>query len=308
MVHTAKLYIILRHEEKYMIERKYKSSITLIGTKLNEIYKGMVITFTKRYNQWFMFLTVDFIKLLEKCDITERDYKEVEYKINTFIYNIFGNLNNELILIRLDYRLDIKVKNEEERKLLMHLYKKTQDKYRFKKKYDKYKSTIYFNSKSVQSTVYDKEEERDAKNQDVENYEEDVLRFEVRLQNRHLNYMKYAHKIQKTLENYFNHKLYSKYMEENLGLLLCKGNYFRMYKCEKIIGNSELSVKNKKELRDFLIIISKKGMEIAKSNYSRYKFKKFIKQLEKLNINPIIIPKNYKIKLQEGYMLNPFYN
>lgn len=308
MVHTAKLYIKLENSDIYTIERKYKDKISLISNKLDKKFKGIKTTITKRYNEWFMFLTLDFIVLLGKSEIKEKDYLIVEEKINLFLFEVFGNLRKEVILIRIDYRLDVYIKNKEERDLILYLYKKTHDKYKFKKKYSEYESTIYFNSKSIQVIVYDKMKERNDKIEFIQNYEKDVLRFEVRLQNRHLNYMKHSNKIDKRLKNYFKSELYKKYIYDNFKTLLYRGDYYKMYRCEKIINNSDLQKKDKNELRKFLIFISKYGIEKTKQEYSKYKFNKYKNLLEKLEINPIIIPKNYKIKLTNGYMKNPFAN
>lgn len=310
MVHTAKFFIQFENEEVYKLEEKYKENITLVSEKLNEKHNGITSYFTNYNKTWFMYFTIDFIRLLDKVNIKESDYKEIEDKINKFIYEVFGVRDKEAILVRIDYRLDVKVEREEERVLLFHLYKKTIEKYRFQKKYDKYGSTVYFNNKSVQATIYDKEKERYDKGEGIEEYEENVLRFEVRLQNRHLNSIKHSKKIEnrleKELKHYFKEKLYEKYMKQYFGHFLYKGNYYKMYRCEKIIANSNLSDKDKKELREFLIKVSKVGMQKVKSELTTHMFKKHIKQLELLQINPIIIPKNYKIDLPKGYITNPF--
>lgn len=71
----------------------------------------------------------------------------------------------------------------EHKKSYKYLYNKTVDKFGFKKKFNKYDTTIYFNSKSIQSKIYDKEIERKDNVEIIKDYEKDVLRFEVAIRN-----------------------------------------------------------------------------------------------------------------------------
>lgn len=300
MVHTAKFYLMVEDEEVYKLEKKHKENITLIGSKLDGQHMGLTTTFIRRYNNWLMFVTVDFIKLLGRCDIVEQDYKEIEQKIGNFLFYIFGE-NKELILIRLDYRLDFQT-NDKERELLLTLYGKALDKYRFKKKYNIYKSSIYFNSKSMQIVIYDKEIEKFAKGKDKEEFEKNILRFEVRLQNRHINYLKRTYGLEKVLQNYLTERFWEKYMVENLGCFLYFGNYYKIYMAEKIINNSNIKDRDKHFIREFLVDVSIRGVTGAKNminenqqnKYTKYTFNKAMKILVELNINPILIPKNLK--------------
>ncbi len=138
----------------------------------------------------------------------------------------------------------------------MKVYKKTVEKYGFKRKNDHYKSTIYFNSKSVKIMVYDKEIEREKKNEKIEKYEKEILRFEICLQNRHLNYMK-----NKKLENYFTKEFWSKYMIKNICPLFFQGDYYPIFISEKIIMNSHIKECEKLKLRGFLCDVSKYGLD-----------------------------------------------
>ncbi|NMM64227.1 hypothetical protein HBE96_16500 [Clostridium sp. P21] len=313
MIHTAKFYLKLSNEDINFLENKYWEFISLTSCKIDDVYKekGIATTFTKIYSNWYMYCTIDFIKLIGKADIKEADYSRVQDKINQYLYDIFQDNKRELILIRLDYRLDVKIETKKDRELIMYLYNKTAEKYKFKRKYNQYDITIYFNSKSIQSKCYDKEAERISKSQPIEKYEEDVLRFEVVLENKHLNYMKRQHNIEKTLKKYFSDTLYKKYMEENLGVLLYEGDYYKIYLAEKIIKESEIKESDKKALRELLVDISKHtvtgAMEITndkdEKKYSKYKFAKYLRLLGAMKINPILIPKNMK---SPSYVKNPF--
>lgn len=304
MLHTAHFYIDLAHEELCLLEKHIGSSYEKIGSKIGEYASGFTTWVTKHYGIRLHF-EVDFIKLLGTPNIKEDDCPEVEQRIRGYLFYLFADHDyyDRVVLIRIDYRLDVRMPKSH-RKTILFLYKKTSEKYRHQHKYTQYDTTIYYNSKSIQGTCYDKELSVSAENRDIETYEVDVLRFEVRLLNRHLKYMKYRKGKEKWLEEYFQEALYVKYMEQYLGVLLFKGNYYKITKAKKIINDSPLKEKEKDQLLEFLRYISRNGIQIAKNKYTSHYFKKHLYQLEILKINPILIPKNRKDF--PSFMDNPF--
>lgn len=306
MIHTAQFYINLENEELENIRNKYNFDLGKAIKNINNIYEciGIVINYiTNTECEKRMIFNIDFIKLLNKTDINEKDIESINFKIDEFLFYVINANYKEKIMIRLDYRKDVVV-NKENREILMYLYNKTASKYRFKKKYNEYDTTIYYNSKSVQSKIYDKEAERKDCREKVEYYEEDILRFEVALRNQHLNYNKRKYGIEKEISNYLNHNFFDNYMKNSLEIFLYNGDYYTIYGARKIINGSNLSDKYKDEIIEFLKYISKNWITGAKKKYSNYKFKKYINELGKLNINPILIPKN--LKGIKAYVENPF--
>lgn len=302
MLHTAHFYLDLTAEDLYLLEIHFGVPYEKIGEKVN--VQGFTTWITKKYGTKLYFI-VDFIKLLGRANIVESDFPEVEKRVLDYIDYLFVDQSyyDRIVLLRIDYRLDVKLP-ENYRKTILYLYKKVADKYRHQKKYDKYETSIYFNSMSVQGICYDKEEDVNAKGSKIEDYEVDILRFEVRLQNRHLKYMKYRKGKEKWLEEYFQEALYKKYLHQYLGILLFKGDYYKINKAKTIIDKSNLREKEKEQLLEFLKYISEKGYEKAKKQFTRYYRNKFLSQLENLQINPILIPKNRKDF--PSYMKNPF--
>jgi hypothetical protein len=140
--------------------------------------------------------------------------------------------------------------------------------------------------------------------QKKEDYEKDILRFEVALRNQHLNYNKRTYDMSKNISTYLNSSLYKIYMKNNLEIFLYKGDYYTIYKAKKIITNSNIKGNYKEETIEFIKYISKYGVTKAKSKYSTYRFKKYLSILDELNINPILIPKN--LKGVPTYIKNPF--
>ena len=220
--------------------------------------------------------------------------------------------------MRVDYRFDKYISSKGERLILIHLYKKMINKHGFKlkKSQNKYKTSIRYDSKSMQIIIYDKEEERKDKNKKCEDYEKCVLRFEVKLLNKHLNYNKRKYNIEKDLKFYFSESLQRKYMLSNIQKIVYKGDYYNIREADKIINKSNMKERDKKFIREFLIDVSENGItgakeihiERDKKKYTPYKFKKAVSILEELNINPILIPKSreYFHNERHFYIKNPF--
>lgn len=306
MIHTAQFYINISETEKVFLENKYEDDISQVYSRINNIYKskGIVINYISNFvNTYTVFFTIDFIKLLEKSRVNEDDIFEINNEISNFKFDIINNKDIEEVLIRIDYRFD-SVINSKDRETLLYLYNKTVDKFGFKKKFNEYDTTIYFNSKSIQSKVYDKETERIDNVEVIEDYEKDVLRFEVAIRNQHLNYNKRAHKMDKSINIYLNNSLCKTYMKNSLEVFLYKGDYYTIYKAKKIIVGSNIKERYKEEVIEFIKYISNYGVTKAQQQYSKYKCKKYLNILSELNINPILIPKN--LKGSSTYIKNPF--
>ena len=305
MIHTAQFYINIENTEKEFLKEKYNEDISKAIVKINNIHKGKGVTInyiSQEYGNCRIHFVIDFIKLLQKVDITQNDLENINFEIYKFIYEITGNYIKP-IMVRLDYRKDIIV-DLKDREVLMYLYNKTIDKYGFKKKYNKFETTIYYTSKSIQSKIYDKEEERKSKKEDVCGYEKDILRFEVSLCNSHLNYNKRIYNMDKCLDVYLQESLYVNYLKNHLEIFIHSGDYYTIYGARKKINSSNIKESDKEKLIEFLKYISKHGITKTTQKYSKYSFKKYKSYLNELEINPILIPKN--LKEAPTYIKNPF--
>lgn len=49
---------------------------------------------------------VDFIKLIGKADIQEKDIGKIQKNLDKYFYFVFGKSDKELTLLRLDFRFD----------------------------------------------------------------------------------------------------------------------------------------------------------------------------------------------------------
>lgn len=320
MLHTAKFYCSLQDEEVSDLTRKFNVGADLLSKKIDGISPGITTALTKRFYNWTFSVYVDFIILLGKADISEKDAAVATKKIKRFMQLVFDDATKEIILTRIDYRFDALVADKSHRQLLLKLYRKSYETYRFKKKNARYATSLYFNSKSINIIAYDKEEERNAKLQPIEAYEQGILRFEVRLLNRHLNYRKASRGggLAKNLENYMTEAFWKEYMVKQISPFLHEGSFYKISMAEKIIKASGLELTVQESLREFLCDISVHGFKNIRNlekttvsgektpKYNKYWIKKHLLQLNELDINPILIPKNTDIDLgSEKKIENP---
>jgi len=320
MLHTAKFYCMLQDEEISNLTRKFSIGADSLSKEIDKNFPGITTAFTKRFYNWSFSIYVDFIILLGKADISEKDAHVATKKIKRFMQFVFNDGTKEIILTRIDYRFDAVVTDKSHRQLLLKLYRKSYETYRFKKKNARYKTSLYFNSKSINIIAYDKEEERNAKLQPIETYEKDVLRFEVRLLNRHLNYRKAQRGggLAKTLENYMTESFWKEYMVKQISPFLYEGSFYKISMAERVIKASGLELTVQESLREFLCDISIHGFKNIRNlekntvsgekmlKYNKYWIKKYLLQLNELDINPILIPKNAEIDLgSEKKIENP---
>src|SRR5699024_11862060 len=84
---------------------------------------------------------------------------------------------------------------------------------------------------------------------DLEYYNKNINRYELRLQNRHLKSMKRSGKggkaRPKQLKVYFSTQLMKEYMRKHVIPIVHTGDYYKINEAEKIISNSSFSRRKK---------------------------------------------------------------
>lgn len=334
MIHTLEFYINISKKEKQMMEELHHKEIKKVVRELENGYKHFKLRIGKPFwnKSHNIYLQMDVIELLEReCGIiTEEDYELVQVYIRELEQALFGTLQLQFILNRIDYRLDLKVQNPEHRANLFKLWGKLADKYghlnkrtkkkEFIKKEDKevyvkskqFKTTIYIASKALVVCLYDKGSEREAKHEPIKPYEKDVLRFEVRLMARHLAYKARSKKIERSLEAYFSQDTYNFYMKKYVLDIFGTGHFYTINKAREALLRTTLSTKCQQDLIDFLKDISRKGVEGVigyrgdkKKGRSRYHMKKYKAILDELGINMITAPA--RMRVRGDILINPLH-
>ena len=159
MIHTIEFttsntyYPVNYHDYKTITNnfkpiKNYNDNLIYTG-----VYENLKFTYNKNYN--VLKTKVNLNDLLNKDTIADTDYINAQNQINKQFYSLFHNtfLGN---LSRIDYKADIKTSNKD---LYIKLINKGTVKYRALKKYKEYDTSVYYNSKSCNINIYDKEEE-----------------------------------------------------------------------------------------------------------------------------------------------------
>ncbi len=280
---------------------------------------------------WYFQFKVDAVKVLNRGAITDEDYELIELDIRKFLSGHFGYSYyfDYHTLTRVDYRIDVEVPNPQHRELLFHLLEKYTSKYAYKEKIKwgkdendnpvKYETSQYHKCNSTELFIYSKEDERIAKGEPIESYDENIIRYELRLRNSHLNSMKREDKggkgRAKQLQTYFSKQLMKEYMIKHVLPIVHTGDYYKISEAEKIISNSSFSRRKKESIRKFLVMISNGNIDTPlkklkeEGGISRPTYRQYLQDLASLGINPILIPKNFSTENYTSFpsfLKNPF--
>ncbi|WP_062515150.1 hypothetical protein [Halobacillus sp. KGW1] len=319
MIHTFSIMLTLTNQELVNLYAAYgqdfqrfdhlKSAVKWINKSIKGVYSPITINWVNQLasDSWQISIKVDAVKMLSRSDIDENDYLEIENRLQQFLleHQIDSAAYDDHILTRIDYKYDVCIPDVKERELLFHIFEKQTLNYRYKKKFKwgrdkddnplKYETSQYHSNKSTELIIYSKEDERIAKNENVLDYEKGIVRYELRLQNEHLNTMKRKDKSTrrpKKLWAYFRIRLWEEYMIKHVYPIVHRGDYYKIAKADRIIEDSLFSKYKKAKLRAFLVEISKSDIDKPANSVSKATYRQYLSDLELLNINPILIPKN----------------
>ncbi len=269
--------------------------LTHIGNR-NEIYSKKQDT---------MKIVVNVSKLLEKDVITPVDYDLFKKVFTASFTGLFPSHkyidieNHEQIkLTRIDYKKDFYT---EYKNLYIELLAKTSKKGHLKANSN---SSTYYSSNSYNINLYDKLEERQAKNQSTDNID-NLLRFEIQLLKDRIEYNFKHDGVIPTLKNYWSMADYNYYFNYCLHDIIYKGNYFNLYHAKIKINNSKKSKTVKKNLIEFITYISINGIGEAKKQF-KSSFKNYITYLNDIEVNPVLIAKNKSIQYKVTSLDNIF--
>lgn len=315
MIHTAELTFHIEKNDVLTLEENLGDNYKKANDKFQMLYgayfnNAYTIQVTEKYGKCYLSLFVDAVRLLGKPDIVEGDYHLIKHRIMELLMLLIGHTDcyENHTLKRIDYRYDIVIEDEHIRQLYFHIIGKHINKYRkqIKRKGEKnkqtgetikYESTVYHSTiGSISVCCYDKCAEREAKGCAIESYERNVIRFEVRLRYEHLRYRaskRCNNPLPMQLEYYLKETLYYEYLQKYLLPIYPQGDYYKFTEAEKIISTSHIPHENKGLLIKALKKISTYGLSTLKKQLTPYKYNKVLQLLNDLNINPILIPKNY---------------
>lgn len=318
-----KLYEILNNNSKNENYKLYPDGTGVYKTHylqdigFNEIVLRKIYTKPK-YKRPYMQIEILFNpkKLISNNNIKITKNKDIVTIANKF-NEIIKRLDTDLpdfyywTLKRIDYATYINTQYVKEYIELFQRGDKPSN--YFKEQYDvnskrrkQKKGSFYLNSKSVGINFYDKEKERkdnkekyNVSDQDIFN-SKNILRIEVQLNKSKTDYLKYKYKFEtKELHNYLTLEESRKQIIYYYEKCIKQGDYYRLDKAKKLVDNhKELTTRTKNNLKNILDLINKcRSIYKAKKEFigTKETFNNYLKQLDKLCINPVTIPERWGI-------------
>ena len=304
LVHTAEYYQSVSENDQKRFLEVYESNIVMSSSRIAKLrFDGVDITVMKENG--IIYYYVDFIELLKTPTVSSKDSESIQDLISSYSKDVFV-FSRPMVLKRIDLRLDVQVDDVNERKVLLKLYAKSLSSFRSLEAqlYGRENvQSIYLKSKanskssSVTVNIYDKEQERNNKGIRLKEYEEKIIRYEVQLRNKHLNYRKNRYDTPKDTDQYIEEGIHAEYFRKYILPITHTGDYYDKKTAFIIINSSELKKSEIRKIEEFLDFILINDLSKAKNTYSRYVYETYINKLMDLRINPILIPEEYGISL-----------
>lgn len=258
---------------------------------------------TKQYLGKLFIVEVRCLELLGKVNMSESDIPIIKAAINAHLIGS-GLTVDDCFLGRIDYCYNVVIPNCDERRLLMRLWNKSASQWGYYRQFDGPSNTInrlYYTTKSRNFQLYDKTLERMDKGRPILSVEQDVLRLEVQLKRRRLNYKSNKLGLCRTFDDWadWTHRAQELCAADKL---FFPGDFYTIRRADTRVRNAGHSKTICGRIHDFLVCISRNGLDGAKQNHSANTVRKYIRILEALNVNPITIPQGAGY----SYLANPF--
>ncbi len=254
-------------------------------------------------------LVTDFFNIttddIVKYKVVKTPKTTIRVRCNSEKYitgEVGGNkiLHDLVEINRCEYKNDYRLKADDEKIAIMDIFRIISDTVRGadkgQYKYSNRTNCIYKSNRNnhVSITCYFKEYER-LETGDLEGAEKykGLIRSEVKLKNAHLNYKRRT--MDKTLANYFKDEVAQKYFQKYLEPIFYTEDFHRLDIALEKIRNykpeneEDLVLKDyeKERLSSFITDINRDGITAVRSKHDGDTFKKYIKKIRQLGINPL---------------------
>lgn len=313
-------------------------------------FVGGIAPYGLYYNASLSYICIEFNpKLILGYVPSAIDVVNIKAKLEDFISNelkIPNRFIDSIVLNRIDYNIDYRISCEEERQIIYDLMDIASNVLGNVVKVQ-YENAISYNPKNgyIQLIVYDKEMERKIAVRyvdyiSIDEVDEDfqgIIRTEVRVKNRKLNYYKNNKKwkIEKDLKNYLREDKKKYFFELKAEKIWFTEPFYRIDIALNLIrNNSELKDNMKNKLCEVLKSIRRNGYSKARDNYGYLKrandiqkaikkgysskyieklkhkklssedfvtFKNYIDKIRQLGINPLTFSRNYELEKIENF-------
>ena len=326
MIDTLTFQIKLSYESNLNLQNSIvNNSVSLreLVDKNGHMHRGIFIdrigNYSIMFNSWtfYIFITLNPSNLLQS-PLESDDAMFIENSVKQFIVqNLYISTYEfeSFNLNRIDYKVDCRLNNEEEKNIVFDLMKITTNRFNNVVKVPT-RTSIRYNPKNgyIEFITYDKEQEvidkSYSKNTDVNLIKKykNVIRTEIRVKNRKLNYNKSSMGLSKDLVNYLSEDMAEYYFNSYAPKIWYTEPFYRLDVASKMINENTNLTKNMKEkLSSMLNHIYLCGFtatqDLYDKNYSRVTFRSHIKKIRGLGINPLTFSPKYSIKKLENFSL-----
>ena len=332
MVDTITVQFHFDYNINQVVERKIRQNVIslekkdyLKGKRVGGIYVGGFAPFNSIYynaRNGYVLITVSTMLLLGH-EPTVSDTLAIEKEVITFFEKTFDMSMasvDSFALNRIDYKVDYVGATGLETKIFYDLRIIASNKLNNVVKSTR-KTSIKYCPKNgyIELISYDKEKElRDkmkkkplneifAENESIDNYL-GIIRTEVKVKNRKLNYNKKSLGMAKELGNYLDINMADDYFKNYAEKVWYAEPFYRIdIAIDKIRNSKELKENMKEKLCALILKIHKNGLTQAqnfyKNKYSDSTFTSHIKKIRSLGINPLTFSKTYEIEKMENFAI-----
>ena len=260
-------------------------------------YKGCNFKYYAESNN--LVVEVNVQKILNTTNPKLSDKGRFLKELNKILLEVvIFNDYNITKLTRIDYYVDLKTSNEDEKKEILKILNKNTYHYKYMKQKEKYVSSIYLSTKcgSFNLNFYDKYQQLlDVHHIRDERYK-GVIRFEVHVKKPKLIRLEKEHNIPRTIDVYYSKEFMELLYWDIIRDYLHLGDNLKLTSTIDIINKSNLSYTIKKNLIHFVRCVDMVGYDKTSKKYSYSTLKGYIKKLDELGVNPICVDKNSKIE------------
>lgn len=251
-------------------------------------------------------IKIDILKFYQTENASAQNIRELLHLLEHLL--AYGGYTlDDMVVSRIDYCYNIRIKDDHTRTLLFRLLQKCPTKAIYTMRGINYATSIYSRSKSKVINVYDKNAERTAKylsTGDCSNlpqaYEQDMVRMELQIKADHLKYMA-RRGIRRSIKNWLHMGMEYYYLNKLYGMFP-RGNFYVLAQAENMIDSSAYKPKMKERLKDFIRIIADKDMDAARAQVSYNTYRRYLDMLSMIGVHPITIPADCGIP----YIQSPF--
>jgi hypothetical protein len=256
-------------------------------------------------------------KVLSKQNLLPED---LELFLRRFSFYMMQEISLQTLSSELFSRIDYYIDFEFEpiiKDILLKIYKKAPSNYKGLKKKNRYKSSVYYNSKSRQVNIYSRYQKIinimleenyinpdivDVKNEIepfISQKEKNIIRYEVQIKRKKIMYYLKKDGTCPELINYWNEHDATYFFNDILKPIIQNGDYYNSYHARKRLIECYCNKKLVDKIVKFQNYLSNHGYDKAKIQFKNYN--KYINYLVDAGVNPYLIPNNTGIT----YLKNP---